>query len=133
MVNKDIVFFDGVCNLCNSSVQWIIKNEKKPVLSFAPLQGTTAREILGDKFTEGAMPQSVLLFSNGNVLVKSAAAFGICAFLKVPFKWLQVLRFIPSPLSDLVYDFIARNRYRWFGKKDACMIPTPELKQRFLP
>ena len=129
--NHPIVFFDGVCNLCNASVQWLIKRDQKHQFRFAPLQGETAKLHL--KITdENATPQSVILFENGKVYQKSTAALRLAVKLGFPWFLAGIFFIIPRFLRDWVYDYIARNRYRWFGKKDACMIPTPELKALFL-
>lgn len=129
--NHPIVFFDGVCNLCNASVQWLIKRDQKHQFRFAPLQGETAKVHL--KITdENATPQSVILFENGKVYQKSSAALRIAVKLGFPWFLAGIFFIIPRFFRDWVYDFIARNRYRWFGKQDACMIPTPELKALFL-
>jgi predicted DCC family thiol-disulfide oxidoreductase YuxK len=129
--NHPIVFFDGVCNLCNASVQWLIKRDQKHQFRFAPLQGETAKLHL--KITdENAIPQSVILFENGKVYQKSTAALRLAVKLGFPWFLAGIFFIIPRFLRDWVYDYIARNRYRWFGKKDACMIPTPELKALFL-
>lgn len=130
-LNHPIVFFDGVCNLCNASVQWLIKRDQKHQFRFAPLQGETAKVHL--KITdENATPQSVILFENGKVYQKSSAALRIAVKLGFPWFLAGIFFIIPRFFRDWVYDFIARNRYRWFGKQDACMIPTPELKALFL-
>jgi predicted DCC family thiol-disulfide oxidoreductase YuxK len=129
--NHPIVFFDGVCNLCNASVQWLIKRDKKHLFRFAPLQGETAKMHLKIA-DENAIPQSVILFKNGKVYQKSSAALRLAVKLGFPWFLAGIFFIIPRFLRDWVYDFIARNRYRWFGKKDACMIPTPELKALFL-
>jgi hypothetical protein len=129
--NHPIVFFDGVCNLCNASVQWLIKRDQKHQFRFAPLQGETAKMHL--KITNGNdIPQSVILFENGKVYQKSTAALRLAVKLGFPWFLAGIFFIIPRFLRDWVYDYIARNRYRWFGKKDACMIPTPELKALFL-
>lgn len=128
--NEPIIFFDGVCNLCNASVQWIILRDKKKQFRFAPLQGNTAKELL--KISQDEAPQSVILYHKGKVFNKSSAALRIAILLGFPFNLTGIFFIVPSFIRNIVYDWIARNRYRWFGKKDACMIPTPELKTLFL-
>jgi len=127
-----VVFFDGVCNLCNASVQFILKRERSSVLCFAPLQGETFRalEIPGKEL----LPDSIVLFENGKLYTESAAVLRIARRLSFPWRWLALPGWLlPRFVRDPIYRFIARNRYRWFGKKDVCYLPTPELKARFLP
>jgi predicted DCC family thiol-disulfide oxidoreductase YuxK len=127
-----VVFFDGVCNLCNASVQFILKRERSSVLCFAPLQGETFRalEIPGKEL----LPDSIVLFENGKLYTESAAVLRIARRLSFPWRWLALPGWLlPRFVRDPIYRLIARNRYRWFGKKDVCYLPTPELKLRFLP
>lgn len=132
-IDHPIVFFDGVCNLCNGAVNFIIDNEKQPTLRFAALQSEFANRNLSLKgLNLEEMDSIVLLESNGEVYIKSKAAVKISKYLRRPLSFLYILRFIPSIISDAVYDLIARNRYSWFGKSEQCRIPTPELKNRFI-
>ena len=134
-VNDDdhpVVLFDGVCNLCNGSVQFIIAHDPHAQFRFAPLQSESARRLLGESEARGPFPDSVILIERGYVSTRSAAALRIARRLKFPWPLLYALVVVPSPLRDMGYDFIARNRYKWFGKREACMLPTPELRARFL-
>jgi len=131
--NKELVLFDGVCNLCNSSVQFIIRNDKKNIFLFAPLQGKTGQEVISNFNIDTSQTDSILLYSQKNgISERSTAALKIARRLRFPFNILTVFLIIPNFIRNWVYDLIARNRYRWFGKQDACMIPTPELKSKFL-
>jgi predicted DCC family thiol-disulfide oxidoreductase YuxK len=131
--NKELVLFDGVCNLCNSSVQFIIRNDKKNIFLFAPLQGKTGQEVISNFNIDTSQTDSILLYSQKNgISERSTAALKIVRRLRFPFNILTVFLIIPNFIRNWVYDLIARNRYRWFGKQDACMIPTPELKSKFL-
>lgn len=127
--SRPVLFFDGVCNLCNSSVQWIIRHDREAKFLFAPLQsaaGAEAKRALSKDL------DSIILRHEGRYFTKSEAALRIAALLGRPWSLLSALKILPSGLRNSLYDFIARNRYRWFGKKESCMLPTPALKQRFL-
>ncbi len=128
-----VVLFDGVCNVCDATVRWIIRRDRRGVFRFASLQSRAGRAALERAGVTGAMPDSVVLIDGGRVLTKSDAALGIAARLGPPWSLAGVLgRWAPRRLRDGVYAFIARNRYRWFGRKDACMMPDPGLRSRFL-
>jgi len=127
-----VILFDGVCNLCNSSVLFIIKRDPKAKFKFASLQsefGKSHLEKFGLPVTE---LNSVLLIKDGKLFQKSNAALEIAKHLGGGWPVFYVFKLVPAFFRDGFYSWIARNRYRWFGKKDACMIPTPELKSRFL-
>lgn len=131
--NNKLVLFDGVCNLCNSSVQFIIRNDKKNVFLFATLQGKTGQEIISKFKIDTSKTDSILLFSTKDgISIKSTAALKIAKHLKPPINFLFVFFIIPKFMRNWVYDLIARKRYKWFGKQTECMIPTPELKAKFL-
>jgi predicted DCC family thiol-disulfide oxidoreductase YuxK len=130
--HQAVVLFDGVCNLCNGSVQFIIAHDPVAHFRFAALQSEAARRLLGECALSGSLPDSVALIASGQVYTRSAAALRIARRLAFPWPLLYAFIIVPAPLRDIVYDLIARNRYRWFGKRDACMLPTPELRKRFL-
>ena len=134
MVTTDqhIIFFDGVCNLCNSSVQFVINRDPSHYFSYAPLQGEAAKEHLKETDQAGLDLSSVVLMENGVFYDRSTAALRIARHLSGAWPVLYGFIIIPKFLRDAVYNFIARNRYKWFGKQESCMIPTPELKQLFL-
>jgi predicted DCC family thiol-disulfide oxidoreductase YuxK len=127
-----IVFFDGVCNLCNQSVLFIIKRDKKEQFKFASLQSTYAKETLKKYNYDTTSLHSLVLLEGEIVHVKSAAVLKILRELTWYGKVLYVFKIIPTPIRDLFYNFIAKRRYKWFGKKEVCMIPSDELKKRFL-
>lgn len=131
MGGKAIVLFDGVCNLCNGSVQFIIRRDAAGFFQFASLQGGAGQALMAKYRLEGEM-SSIVLIENDRVYLKSDAVLRICRHLKGGWRLLVIFRIVPRPLRNLVYDFIARNRYRWFGKQDTCMLPTPDIKNRFL-
>lgn len=129
----DIVFFDGVCNLCSGAVQFIIRHDKNDVYRFASLQSDFAKRLLNEhqvKITEP--PQSILLLRKDKIYSESSAALRIAQRFNGGWKLLSAFLIIPEFISDAVYRFVAHNRYKWFGKRDACTIPTPELKEKFL-
>ncbi len=132
-MNKKIILFDGICNLCNRTVQFVIKHDKKDEFRFATLQGEIGKQLVRERHIDTDTVDSIILIEPGIAYyTKSTAALKIGASFGGAWKLLNVLNLIPSSLSDIVYDFVARNRYKWYGKKDACMIPTPELKAKFL-
>ncbi|HRP70694.1 MAG TPA: thiol-disulfide oxidoreductase DCC family protein [Turneriella sp.] len=123
-----IVFFDGVCNLCNASVDFLIQRDKRHLLRFAPLSGKTAAALLAQK----TIPDSIVLYIDGQIFTRSTAALKLVRFLPWPWQILRVGWLLPSFLRNALYDFIARHRYRWFGKKETCRLPTPAEKALFL-
>lgn len=127
----NIILFDGVCNLCNSSVQFIIKRDPDGYFSFAPLQEEAGKKLLDGHNIKTNM-DSLILISNNTYYKKSSAALEICRHLQGAWKCLYVFKIIPRFIRDPLYSFIAKNRYKWFGKKSSCMVPTAENKKRFL-
>ncbi|QHA94242.1 DUF393 domain-containing protein [Bacillus sp. N1-1] len=130
-MDTNIILFDGVCNLCNGLVKFMFKYDKKAVFSFASLQSETA-EILLKKAGLTEVPDSVIVIKEGKALVKSEAALSIIKQLGGLFKLLLVFRLFPRSIRDRIYDEVAKRRYKWFGKKESCMIPTKEQRKRFL-
>ena len=129
--SKPIIFFDGVCNLCNSSVQFVIKRDKEGKFRFASLQSGAGQEMLLQNQLSQNDFNSFLLYEDGKLFTRSTAALRVLSQLK-GWKWVGVFQWVPPFIRNAVYNLVARNRYKWFGKKDECMIPTPELKSRFL-
>tara|TARA_R110000868_G_scaffold36445_7_gene129376 strand:+ start:4822 stop:5229 length:408 start_codon:yes stop_codon:yes gene_type:complete len=132
-LNKKIILFDGVCNLCNSSVQLVIKHDKNDEYRFATLQSNVGMKMASERHIDTSEVDSIILIKPGIAYyTKSVAAlkigksFGGFWFLLVVFEW------IPEKITNRLYDYIVKNRYKWYGKKDSCMIPTPELKSKFL-
>ena len=126
-----VAFFDGVCNLCNGTVNFLIDHDRRGRLRFAPLQGSTFAE-LAARHPELRGVDSFVLSQGGRVHLRSAAALRILVALGGPWRLAGALLAVPRPLRDLLYDFVARRRYRWFGRTDSCRMPTPELRARFL-
>jgi predicted DCC family thiol-disulfide oxidoreductase YuxK len=128
---KPVILFDGVCNLCNSSVNFVIDRDPQGTIYFAPLQSEYARKIL-EKHQIGMELNTIVLLEDGKVYDRSTAALRIARLLNGPWPLLYASIVIPRFIRDGVYRWIARNRYRWFGKTQACRVPTPELQARFL-
>jgi len=131
-MQKQIILFDGVCNLCSAAVQWVIKRDKHSTLLFASLQSETARQLLAGRRINSQQLTSVALLTDEEFLQKSDAELLIAGQLPGAWKAFYWLRIVPRFIRDAVYDFVARHRYQWFGKQTECMIPTPELRSRFL-
>ncbi|MGO4911963.1 MULTISPECIES: thiol-disulfide oxidoreductase DCC family protein [unclassified Leeuwenhoekiella] len=131
-MDSKIILFDGVCNLCNGAINFIIKQDSKAVFKFASLQSETGMRLLKKHKIDPQKTDSIILVEEDKVSVKSTAALRISRFLDKGYPLLYGFMIIPGFIRNYVYDFIARNRYKWFGKKESCMIPTPELKSRFL-
>jgi predicted DCC family thiol-disulfide oxidoreductase YuxK len=129
--DRPIVFFDGVCGLCNASVDRMLKWDHSRVLRFAPLQGSTAAQLLPSAFAKD-FDTFVLMDEQGMHLRSDAAIRALVHFGGV-WRIAAVMRVVPRPLRDAVYAWVSRNRYRWFGKRDACRLPTPQERERFLP
>ncbi len=127
-----IVLFDGVCNFCNSSVNFIIRHDKKAHFKFAPIQSQIGK-VLCEKFEIDLKKiDSIILIENDQFYFKSSAILRITKKLNGVYPLLFGFIIIPRFVRDAVYDLIARNRYKWFGKKESCMIPTPDVKERFI-
>lgn len=132
MENKKIILFDGVCNLCNGAINFIIERDTKNVFQFAALQ-SEAGEALTTKFgIDTQKVDSIILIDNGTYYAKSTAALRVSKYLSGAYPLLYGFMIIPKFVRDWVYDYIAKNRYKLFGKKESCMIPTKELKAKFL-
>lgn len=130
---EPIILFDGVCLLCESFVQLVLKNDRKGRFKFAPLQGPSAHELM--KRANPPPPakfETIVLVENGSYYYASDAALRILARLRFPWPLLAIARILPRPLRDAVYAFVSKNRYSWFGKRNECMIPTAEMRRRFL-
>jgi predicted DCC family thiol-disulfide oxidoreductase YuxK len=148
MEDRPVVLFDGVCNLCNGSVQFILDHEAPEAqdrgLLFAPLQSDAALPLLERAFggeraralregtDGGGDPDTLVLIEGARGSTRSTAVLRIARYLRAPWRWTALLLVVPAILRDLGYRIVAANRYRWFGKSETCRVPTPELKSRFL-
>jgi predicted DCC family thiol-disulfide oxidoreductase YuxK len=128
-----ILLFDGHCNLCNAWVQFIVKRDSAGTIRFASLQSGAGRRLLEEHKIDENYIESLVFFEEERFSVSSTAALRTLSYLDSWQKHLIFLTIIPRSLRDLVYRFIARNRYKWFGRREQCMIPTTELSKRFLP
>lgn len=126
-----VVLFDGVCNFCNKMVNFAIRNDKKALLKFSPLQSQAGQQLLL-QYKVSPTANTVVFIDKGKTYTYAAAAIRICRYLRWPAKMLYAFIIIPSFISQPFYKWIARNRYKWFGKKETCMVPTPEIRNRFL-
>lgn len=131
---RAVVLFDGVCNFCNASVHFIIDRDPAQRFRFAALQSEAAAGLLRSRGVAPPQgdPDSIVLVEGERVYQRSTAALRIARRLRFPWPLLYAFVAVPRPLRDLVYRFIARNRYRWFGRSEECRVPTPELRSRFL-
>ncbi|MEO8412529.1 MAG: thiol-disulfide oxidoreductase DCC family protein [Ginsengibacter sp.] len=132
MDQQSIILFDGVCNLCNAAVQFVIKRDNSNQFVFASLQSGEGKKILAEHNFPGNEMHSFILVENRKLYDRSTAALRVVKKLNGIWGLLYSLIIVPKFIRDGVYNIIARNRYRWFGRKDECMIPTPELRAKFL-
>ncbi len=127
-----VLLFDGVCNLCNASVQWVLPRDKAGLFRFAALQSEVGQDLLQHLGLDAGALDTVTLVDGNRVFTRSDAALEILRRLGRPWSWLSILRWLPRPLRDGLYNWVARNRYRWFGRREECWLPRPEWKTRFL-
>jgi len=129
---KKIILFDGVCNLCDSAVQYVIKHDKEDKFRFTALESELGQKIIKHIGIDHKNIDSIILYEPGVAYYyKSAAAIEIVKEFGGIFHLGTVFKIVPTALRNLVYDYVARNRYKWYGKKESCMIPTPELRSKF--
>ena len=127
-----IILFDGICNLCNSSVTFAIKRDKNDIFRFAALQSEIGMQLISKFKIDTSQTDSIILVEGNKYYEKSSAALHIAKHLSGGWPLLYGFIILPKFIRNAVYDFIAKNRYKWFGKKESCMIPTPELQAKFL-
>lgn len=132
MAGEKIVFFDGVCSLCSASVQFLIRHDKASVLRYASLQSQFATIQLKSFDLQPADLKSIVFLDEGNCYTRSEAVVRLMKYMKGPYRMLYAFRFVPQPIRDFLYNIVARNRYRLFGKKNVCWMPDPSLKALFL-
>lgn len=133
MNEHPLVLFDGVCNFCNFWVNFAIKRNQKKNLRYTPIQGETAKKILPHHHLSTNELSSVILIENGKAYTQSSAALQICRHLNGGWKLFYGFFIVPKFLRDFIYNIIARNRYKWFGRKEECMVPSNEIRDLFLP
>jgi predicted DCC family thiol-disulfide oxidoreductase YuxK len=127
-----LILFDGVCNLCNGAVNFVIRRDPAGRFRFAPLQEPGGQRLLAAHHLRREDFDSLVLLEEGRSFLKSTAALRIARHLGALWPLLYFFIIVPRPLRDSVYDWVARNRYRWFGRRDACMVPAPDVLDRFL-
>jgi len=132
MVDAPIILFDGICNFCNYWVNFILKHDKSGTIRFASLQGENGKKIQTELNINSSKIDSVILVFNQKAYFYSDAVIGIGQQMGGIYKASILFKIVPRPLRDFIYKYIAKNRYSWFGQRDACMIPTKEVKSRFL-
>jgi len=127
-----IILFDGVCNFCNASINWIIRHDKRARFLFAPLQSPAGERLQREHGLDPTALDTMLLIEGGRVYLRSTSALRILRGLTFPYPLLYAFVIVPHHVRDFFYTAFANRRYRWFGKKDECTVPSPEVRERFL-
>lgn len=127
-----LLLFDGVCNLCDHTVQWVLTHDQRGIVSFCSIQSEVGSQLYLKHGFDPSEPKSMMLITPQGCFVKSDAVIHLAILMGGRMAWLAVFKFIPRSIRDLAYSFIATNRYRFFGRKDACMVPQPEWMGRFV-
>jgi predicted DCC family thiol-disulfide oxidoreductase YuxK len=130
--NYSLILFDGVCNFCNSSVNFIIRRDKKNIFRFASLQSETGQKCLSEFNFSQTEFDTIILIEKGELYTRSTAALRIAKSIRGIWKLFYIFIIIPRPIRNYFYDLLSRNRYKWFGKRDACRIPSESEKEKFL-
>jgi len=131
-VQNPVVIFDGVCNLCNGAVNFIINRDPSARFQFASIQSSTAKKLLTTLELSSDNLDSIILIENNKPYIKSTAALRICKKLGALWPLLYIFILVPRPIRDYFYDIVAKNRYGWFGKREKCMVPNTKIESRFL-
>jgi predicted DCC family thiol-disulfide oxidoreductase YuxK len=131
-VRTSLILFDGVCNLCNGWVRFVIRRDPKGIFRFAAQQTPTAQAIIKDHMSSTGDLSSVILFEDNAISTESDAILRILGRLAPPWSWIALLRIIPRRVRDACYHFIARHRYQWFGRTEVCPVPSAEMRSRFI-
>ena len=129
---QPIVLFDGYCNFCNDSVNFVIRRDPRALFKFAPLDSAAGRQLISRYNNSGPLPDSVVLVEDGKLYTRTTASLRIAKRLRFPWPILYGLIVIPRPVRNWLYDQFARRRYRWFGKRESCVVPTPDVRSRFV-
>ena len=128
----NLILFDGVCNLCSALVQFVIRHDRAANFRFTAIQSQVGKEIFQSHGLDPADLWTFVFISDGRMFLRSDAAIEVVSRFGSAWKVFRIFRFVPRMVRDWIYSIVARNRYRWFGRKEVCMIPTPEMKERFL-
>ncbi|MCH7949164.1 MAG: thiol-disulfide oxidoreductase DCC family protein [Candidatus Dadabacteria bacterium] len=131
-VQNPVILFDGVCNLCNGSILFILNRDPSGIFRFAPLQSETGKNLLSKFDLPNDKLDSIILVENNEYYLRSTAALKILQRLGALWKIVYVFMLVPRPVRDYIYDIVARNRYKWYGKRAECMIPSSDIESRFL-
>lgn len=131
-IQHPIILFDGVCNLCNTSVQGVLRNDPDGLFRFAPLSSEFAQHAISERNIQIDGEGSLVLLEGEHHYLRSSGALRIARKMRWPWNWLWVFIIVPKPIRDMVYRLVANNRYKWFGKQESCMVPTADVKARFL-
>lgn len=132
MKQQPVILFDGICNFCNSAVNFTIKRDKKAIIQYAPLQTEKGRMFLRQYNLPINEMKSFLFIEDGKVYTRSTAALRVCRYLRGIWPLCFVFMIVPRFIRDGIYDWIAKHRYKWFGVRQECMMPAPEVRKRFL-
>ncbi|WP_341836051.1 thiol-disulfide oxidoreductase DCC family protein [Chitinophaga pollutisoli] len=132
MEGKVVILFDGVCRFCNGSVNFVLRHDKAGRFRFAPLQSEAGQRLMAQHGIDRAKTDSFVLIRDGKPYLKSTAALRVARGLGFPWNLLWAFMIVPASIRNAIYDWIARNRYRWFGKMDACMVPDADMRGKFL-
>ncbi len=132
MPGEPIILFDGVCNFCNSAVNFVIKRDKRSILKFATLQSDIAHQLLETLNLPGNDLKTFVFIENNKIYTRSTAALKVCRYLNGLWPMMYGFIIVPKFIRDSIYNWISKNRYQWFGKKENCMIPTQAVRARFL-
>jgi predicted DCC family thiol-disulfide oxidoreductase YuxK len=130
-MHSPIILFDGVCNLCNGAIQFVLENDSQKTFKFASLQSDFAQDFLKKHQLPTENFGTLILIENDQIFIKSKAVFKIAKYLP-KYTWLHIFRFFPIAISDFFYDIVSKNRLKWFGRRESCWLPTKDLKERFL-
>lgn len=132
-INRPVLLFDGVCNLCNAAVQWVLLRDRRAIFRFAALQSETGQRLLREaNLPSGQLDTVVLADADGRIFTRSDAALEIVRRLGGGWRLLYGFKIVPRFLRDAVYNWVARNRFRWFGRREECLLPRPEWRARFV-
>ena len=132
METRAIILFDGVCNLCNGAVNFVIKRDKRSVFKFATLQSERAKNLMSEGEFQNEDLRTFILLLNDRFYTRSTAALKVCRYLSGLWPLMYGFMIVPKFIRDFIYNIISKNRYKWFGKRESCMVPTTELKSKFL-
>lgn len=132
MTDRPLILFDGICNFCNGAVQFVLKRDRKKRILFAPMQSDAAKTLLKKYGLEVNEFSSFVFIENGKAYTRSTAALRVCRYLRLLWPLCYGAIIVPPFIRNGIYDWVARHRYKWFGVRTSCMIPTPEIRERFL-